>query len=105
LEIWAGTALFERMSRSVGLTELGRQVNADFSVAFDLIGQASNRLRSGVGQKQIRIAVLPGNAQLWLSKRLSKARVLLPDINISITALDQAPNLLREPCDLSIFFR
>lgn len=103
LEVWAGTALFERMSQGVRLTELGKQVSADFSVAFDLIGQASNRLRSGAGSKQIRIAVLPSIAQLWLSSRLPQARVLIPDINISITALDRAPNLLREPYDLSLF--
>ena len=104
LEVWAGAVLFERMSQGVRLTELGKQVSLDFGVAFDLIGQASNKLRSGAVSKQIRIAVLPSVAQLWLSNRLPQARTLVPDVNISITALDRAPNLLREPYDLSLFF-
>ncbi len=104
LEAWAGAPLFERMSQGVRLTALGAAVSADFSTAFDRLGSAVNRLRADAGPSQVRIAVLPSVAQLWLSPRLPAVRALLPQTTISITALDYPPNLLREPYDLSIFF-
>ena len=104
LEAWAGAPLFERMSQGVRLTALGASVSADFSTAFDRLGSAVNRLRADAGPSQVRIAVLPSVAQLWLSPRLPAVRALLPQTTISITALDYPPNLLREPYDLSIFF-
>ncbi len=104
LEAWAGAPLFERMSQGVRLTALGTAVNADFSAAFDQLGSAVNRLRADAGPSQVRIAVLPSIAQLWLSPRLPAVRALVPQTTISITALDHPPNLLREPFDLSIFF-
>ena len=104
LESWAGAALFERMSQGVRLTSLGRTVTNDFSAAFDQLGAAVVRLRADAGPHQVRIAVLPSIAQLWLSQRLPRVRAIVPETTISITALDRPPNLLREPYDLSIFF-
>ncbi|MCP4332605.1 MAG: LysR family transcriptional regulator [Gammaproteobacteria bacterium] len=104
LESWAGAALFERMSQGVRLTTLGNAVVEDFSDAFDQLGEAVIKLRAGSGSRQVRIAVLPSIAQLWLSHRLPGLREIETDTTISITALDRAPNLLREPYDLSIFF-
>ena len=103
LESWAGAPLFERLSQGVRLTPLGARVAGDFSAAFDQLGQAINGLRVGAEPREIRIAVLPSIAQLWLSPRLPAARASLPHITISITALDTPPNLLREPFDLSLF--
>jgi LysR family glycine cleavage system transcriptional activator len=105
LENWAGSPLFERMSQGVGLTDLGREVSTDFQAAFDMLGKATTKLRDIAGPRQIRIAVLPSIAQLWLSHRLPQARSIEPDTTISITALDTPPNLGREAYDLSIFFR
>ncbi len=104
LESWVGAPLFERLSQGVRLTALGAEVSADFSNAFDRLGSAVNRLRADAAPDQIRIAVLPSIAQLWLSPRLPQIRALVPQKTISITALDYPPNLLREPFDLSIFF-
>ncbi|MDH5354990.1 MAG: LysR substrate-binding domain-containing protein [Gammaproteobacteria bacterium] len=104
LESWAGAALFERMSQGVRLTPLGETVAEDFADAFDRLGQAVIRLRADANPRQIRIAVLPSIAQLWLSQRLPLARARAGSTTISITALDSPPNLYREPFDISIFF-
>lgn len=104
LESWAGALLFERMSQGVRLTPLGRAVTEDFSQAFDRLGAAVVRLRADAGPKQVRIAVLPSIAQLWLARLMPRVRALSPQTTISITALDNPPNLLREPYDLSIFY-
>ncbi len=103
LEAWVGAPLFERLSQGVRLTPLGARVADDFGAAFDQLGRAVAGLRAGAESREIRIAVLPSVAQLWLSPRLTAARASLPQATISITALDTPPNLLREPFDLSLF--
>lgn len=104
LEAWAGAQLFERHGKGVRLTDLGTAVVAEFSAAFDHLGSAVQSLRATALPNHVRIAALPSIAQLWLSPRLPDIRVNVPNVTISITALETAPNLQREPYDLSIFF-
>jgi len=104
LEEWFGSELFERRSQGVSLTGLGESVLADFTNAFDQLGEAVHGLRSRANSKHIRIAALPSIAQLWLSPRLPAIRTSAPEITISVTALEHRPRLTREPFDLSIFF-
>ena len=103
LEAWVGSALFERRSQGVRLTKLGTEVASQFSAAFDELGSAVRSLRAGSAQASINIAVLPSVAQLWLSPKLPAIRTALPGHTISITALDNRPNLSREMFDISIF--
>ena len=104
LEEWAGAHLFVRQSQGVRLTPLGEHVAASFSTVFDQLGDAVQMLRSEAAPKQIRIATLPSIAQLWLSPRLPGFRLSAPDISISVTAMEQRPNLRRALFDMSIFF-
>lgn len=104
LETWAGAALFERRSQGVRLSAIGRAVLADFTHAFDKLGEASQKLRRQATPHQVRIAALPSVAQLWLSRRLPRVRAAMPGLAISVTALETAPNLRREPFDLAIFY-
>ena len=103
LEAWAGQKLFHRRAQGIELTQLGHSVLSDFTKAFDHLGEAVQKLRSEAAPKEIRIAALPAIAQLWLSPRLPELRASMPGVTVSITALEQPPNLSREPFDLSIF--
>ncbi len=104
LEAAAGGALFERNARGVRVTSLGRRVLPDFTLAFDQLGKAVQTLRAEAAPQLVHIAALPAVAQLWLSPRLPALRASAPEITVSITALEQAPNLKRVPFDLSIFY-
>lgn len=104
LESWAGSELFRRRSQGVLLTPLGASVLADFSSAFDRMGEAVQLLRARAAPNQVRLATLPSLAQIWLSPRLPAIREAIPDLELSITALETPPNLKREPFDLCIFF-
>ena len=104
LEAWAGADLFERRSHGVEPTPFGAELVHDFSDAFDRLGEAVQKLRSGASPRHIRIAALPSVAQLWLSPRLPELRQASPDVEISVTAMEWQPNLRREPFDLSVFF-
>ena len=105
LEAWAGARLFERHGKGVKLTGLGVSVAGEFSMAFDHLGSAVQSLRASASPHHIRIAALPSVAQLWLSPKLPEIRAMARDVTISITAMETAPNLQREPYDLSIFFQ
>lgn len=102
LEQWAGVDLFRRTARGVVLTEKGVAVAGDLTRAFDGLGQAAQRLRS-FDRHRVHIAALPSVAQLWLGPRLPDLRRALPDIDISVTALESAPNLAREGFDITLF--
>lgn len=104
LESWAGSGLFQRRSQGVVLTPLGASVLADFSSAFDRMGEAVQLLRAQAAPNRIRIATLPSLAQIWLSPRLPALRSSVADLELSVTALETPPNLKREPFDLCIFF-
>lgn len=104
LEHSLGAPLFARTPRGVRLTTLGQQALPNFTHAFDALGTAIGDLRAAAAPRTVHIATLPAIAQLWLSPRLPALRVAAPDITISITALEQPPNLKRSPYDLSLFF-
>lgn len=103
LEDWVAAPLFERRSQGVVLTPLGTSVSSEFSTAFDALGGALQRLRAVAPKAVINMAALPSVAQLWLSPRLPAIRNAFPDHTISITALENPPNLMREMFDMSIF--
>jgi len=104
VEGWAGAAVFDRRAQGVTLNKLGRAVLPQLTLAFDQLGAAAQALRRLALPQAVRIAALPSVAQLWLSPRMPGLRSAFPDMRFSITALEQPPNLLREPFDLAIFF-
>lgn len=104
LEAWTGEKLFKRNARGVELTPLGASVSTDFSTAFDSLGSAVQMLRMNAAPLEVRIAALPSIAQLWVSPRLPEIRSAMPEVSISVSALEQQPNLVREPFDFAIFY-
>ena len=104
LEAWAAGELFTRNARGVELTPLGRAALPAFSAAFDLLGSAVHGLSASAAPDLVRIAALPSIAQLWVSPRLPAIRKEMPQLQISLTALDGRPNFNREIFDLQLFF-
>lgn len=104
LETWVGVPLFERKAQGVQLSNVGAEVAAGFTAAFDDLGRAVQRMRSMAGVRVVQIATLPSIAQLWLSPRLPAIRRAYPELTISVTALETPPNLLRAGFDIGIFY-
>ncbi|MGX9351239.1 LysR family transcriptional regulator [Shimia sp. W99] len=104
LEDWCGAALFERRAQGVVLSRVGARVLPELSAAFDAMGGAVGALREAAAPGRLHVAALPAIAQLWLSPRLPAIRAALPDVEISVTAMEQPPNMAREPFDLTVFF-
>ena len=105
LEDSLGAPLFARHPQGVRLTALGLGVAPEFTAAFDGLGLALQSLRASAAPQTVHIATLPAIAQLWLSPRLPAIRAAAPEISISITALEQPPDLKRLPYDINLFYR
>ncbi|MGV6811799.1 MAG: LysR family transcriptional regulator [Brevirhabdus sp.] len=104
VEDWSGAALFTRHAQGLTLTPIGQDVLAPLTAAFDRMGEAVQSLRAIANPAALHIAALPAVAQLWLAPRLGGLRAALPGQDISLTALETPPNLVREPFDLALFY-
>lgn len=104
LEDWAGAELFERRKQGVVLNTTGRQILPLAERAFDQVAELVQGLRVAASPNRIHIAALPAVAQMWLSPRLPALRQKMPQLEISVTAMEEPPNLDRDPYDLSIFY-
>lgn len=105
LEHWTGAPLFARNAQGVRLTPLGRSLMPRFVAAFDQLGAAVRALQSVRPATLVHIATMPSLAQLWLPARLARIRAELPEVGLSVTALETPPNLGRELFDVSLFLR
>ena len=103
LEEWAGAPLFMRHAQGISLTPVADRVLPLVGKAFDALGQSAQILQSHA-RNRLNIATLPALAQLWLSPKLPEIRRAFPDVELSVTALESPPNLLRDPYGLSIFY-
>ena len=104
LEHHLGATLFERHAQGVRLTALGARVAAPLGEAFDQLAHAVAFMRAQAQPHSVHLATLPAIAQLWLLPRLPLLREALPDITISVTAMEHPTDLKRSPYDLNLFF-
>ena len=105
LEAALGFAVFRRLPQGVALTEAAREALPRLTRGFDMLGQAVQALRDAQPHRPLAIAALPCLAQLWLSPRLPAMRAAFPDLQISISAMEEPPDPQRDPYDLSLFYR
>ncbi|WP_343211857.1 LysR family transcriptional regulator (plasmid) [Aliisedimentitalea scapharcae] len=104
LEAWAEAPLFVRNARGVVLTPLAEELLPGFTSAFDQLGLAVQALRAKAAPSKVKVAALPSIAQLWLPPRLGQIRRAIPEISVSVVAMETPPNLTREPFDLTLFY-
>ena len=104
LEAQYGAALFERHAKGVRLTPLGESMKVQFTEAFDAVEEAARTLRRLAAPQRVHIVTSPALAQLWIGPRLPRLTEMLAPIEISVTAIDEPPNLKRSPFDLCLFY-
>ena len=85
LETNLGVKLFDRDSRTVKLTEMGKTYAADIASALDSLAFASDRIRAGRQHKPLRICAYPTFALRWLIPRWREFFDLHPDIDLQLT--------------------
>lgn len=104
LEAELGAPLFKRQAKGVVLTDIGARALPSLIAVFDRLGEAVQDLRQDAAPQRVHIATLPALAQLWLAPRLPALRAAIPDVEVSVTAVEKPPNLKRVPFDICLFY-
>ncbi|MGO4174320.1 LysR substrate-binding domain-containing protein [Bosea sp. TAF32] len=104
LEATLGFPVFRRLAQGVALTDAAREALPRLTRGFDMLGQAVQTLREAEPHRPLAIAALPCLAQLWLSPRLPALQQAFPDLQISLSAMEEPPDPRREPYDLALFY-
>ena len=100
LETELGVKLFERMPRSVSLTEAGRAYLVEVGRAFEIIAEATTAARQDLDQ--VTINVTPSFAARWLLPHLQDFRRNFPAIEVSILATESIPDFRSANIDIAI---
>ena len=104
LEQHLGYALFERLSRSLKLTDMGRAYLPPVRKAFDELSDTTMGLFGQQGKSSVTIRAPISFAVLWLAPRLDQFRAQHPDIEIRLWSAIWAERLAADRPDLDIRF-
>ena len=85
LEADLGVTLFDRNSRAVKLTEVGKTYAADIARILDNLALASDRIRAGRQHQPLRICAYPTFALRWLIPLWREFSDRHPDIDLQLT--------------------
>ncbi len=102
LESMLGYPLFERLDKSIRLTNRGRQLFIEIREPLQQLHQASrNALRSDEDDS-LALSVAPVFATRWLIPRLRDFRALHPEISLSVIATISLVDFRSDPFDAAI---
>jgi LysR family glycine cleavage system transcriptional activator len=103
LEEQLGVTLFERRTRSVVLTAVGRQLLEDLEPALAALGAAIERTRSGSGaRRQLTVVMPPFFASEMFAPQLPAFHARHPGIDIQVDTHDPRPGQHSGFSDVSI---
>jgi LysR family glycine cleavage system transcriptional activator len=103
LEEQLGVSLFERRTRSVVLTPLGRQFLDDLEPALQALGAAIERTRNAAGdRRQLTVVMPPFFASELFAPRLPDFHARHPGIDIQVDTHDPRPGQHSGFTDISI---
>jgi len=104
LERAAGVLLVRRTTRSVGLTEAGRQLVNDMQPAFNRISESYSAARdlAGAPRGLIRVTAPVALGRQHLAPCVAAFLLRFPDIHIELELTDRFVNLAGEGFDLAI---
>jgi LysR family glycine cleavage system transcriptional activator len=84
LESYLGVQLFERGSRAVKLTEVGRAFGQEIAGLFAELESATQRILTGEGENTIHLRVYPTFAHHWLMPRLPAFLAQFPEYSVRL---------------------
>ncbi len=100
LEAELGLKLFDRLPRTLALTEAGQSYVTNIRRAFELISEATETLKPE--PLHLTISVTPTFASKWLIPRLPDFTAAHPNIDLRILASDRIANFQTDAVDLAV---
>ncbi len=102
LEAHLGARLFYRTTRSIKLSDAGRDYLGSIASAFDRIEQSSRRLSEGAASDRLTIHCPPSFAPAWLVPRMHRFMRKHPQIELRIHASPEPVDFFRTDTDIEI---
>ena len=100
LEASLKVKLFERLPRSLALSEEGRAYLPSVRRAFELIADATQNLKPQTAS--LTISVTPSFAAKWLIPRLGQFTEAHPDLDVRVVATDGLSNFQSDGVDIAV---
>ncbi len=104
LEKHLGVTLFERLPRSLRLTEIGAAYLPPLRRSFDDMAAATAGLFGPIGKRSLTIRAPVSFVTLWLAPRLGDFIGRWPEISLRIQSVIWAQSVADEPVDIDIRF-
>lgn len=104
LEKHIGMPLFHRQHRGLELSDAGQQLLPELTRGFGHMERGVGALTAEGISGKLTIRVLPSFASLWLLPRLSRFIESHPEIQVSISARQQRPEIIGKDADIGIFY-
>ena len=102
LEDYLQIQLIKRKNRRLVLTEEGEAYMAALGQAFDVVDNATRRLRGRSDQLVLTVRLLPTLAMRWLIPRLHEFHKIHPNIQVRVTTSLRPADLSVEEFDVAI---
>jgi len=104
LEAELGATLFERTTRSVRLTDLGKLYLGEITTALQSIEMADELVgaQSQSPTGMLRITAMPGYGERFVLPALERLRELYADIDFDVSLTDQVVSLAGNEVDIAI---
>jgi LysR family glycine cleavage system transcriptional activator len=94
LEDWLGAPLFQRLSRTIKLTEMGESLVGPLGHAFDVMAAATGQALERDQVAPLTVATFDSFSSAWIIPRLSRFRERFPDIDVRFIAKRQEDDVL-----------
>ena len=104
LEKHLGVVLFERLPRSLRLTEIGSAYLPPLRRSFTELAAATNGLFGAAGRRSLTVRAPVSFVGLWLAPRLSRFRARHPDIALRFASAVWTRSQSDEVADIDIRF-
>ncbi|MCJ8158724.1 transcriptional regulator GcvA [Sphingomonas sp. LaA6.9] len=94
LEDWLGAPLFQRLSRTIKLTDVGESLVGPLGRALDIMAQATSEALERDQVTPLTVATFDSFSAAWIIPRLSRFRERFPEIDIRFIAKRQEDDAL-----------
>jgi LysR family glycine cleavage system transcriptional activator len=102
LEDFLQTRLFDRMTRSIKLTDEAHDYYQDAKKALDIIEIATSRFFENRVSGALKISAAPSFATRWLLPRLNQFKALYPDIEVQLIPSIEVSDFQKSDLDIAI---